>query len=437
MKSKRILEKIGDISEDYIAEANPIKQRRRTWVRRGALAACFALAAFIFIKVIPINLIGPAPEQHDLPILATEQDDQPLLTTEQDSLPMLAVSEISNEGMGFEGYMAFDISEIVNDNPWTETMEISTLPVYQNLLSSDEDYHGLGADLEKMKELLLNVASRLDLDVDNLEITDNTPDEETQAAITEKFAQTGENVPEGYFSPTAVMIEDNGIKVEVDQQLTAKISFDPAVTLPDGYNFTHYATYEQVAAVAEFLKTNYHGLIGMDNPQANIFGGDYSLFFGEDVDTYGAQQAQSYSIEFYNAGGDNTNQIINYNFNRVAFYNDDDGKFFLARVFQPDLSEKVGDYPIITIDEAKALLGNGNYITSVPVELPGLEYVAKVELIYRTGGMEQFFMPYYRFYVELPDMEIDNGLKTFGAYYVPAVEGTYISNMPVWDGSFN
>ena len=437
MKSKRILEKIGDISEDYIAEANPIKQRKRTWVKRGALAACVALAAFIFIKVIPINLIGPAPEQHDLPILATEQDDQPLLATEQDSLPMLAVSEESGDGMGFEGYMAFEISEIVNDNPWTETMEISTLPVYQNLLSSDEDYHGLGADLEKMKELLLNVASRLDLDVDNLEITDNTPDEETQAAITEKFAQTGENVPEGYFSPTAVMIEDNGIKVEVDQQLTAKISFDPAVTLPDEYNFTHYATYEQVAAVAEYLKENYHGLIGMDNPQANIFGGDYSLLFGEDVDTYGAQQAQSYGIEFYDASGDNTNQIINYNFTRVAFYNDDDGKLFLARVFQPDLSEKVGDYPIITADEAKALLGNGNYITSVPVELPGLEYVAKVELIYRTGGMEQFFMPYYRFYVELPDMERDNGLKTFGAYYVPAVEGTYISNMPVWDGSFN
>jgi hypothetical protein len=66
-----------------------------------------------------------------------------------------------------------------------------------------------------------------------------------------------------------------------------------------------------------------------------------------------------------------------------------------------------------------------------------LEYVAKVELVYRTGGTEQYFMPYYRFYVELPDMERENGLKTYGAYYVPAVEGEYISNMPVWDGRFN
>ena len=46
-------------------------------------------------------------------------------------------------------------------------------------------------------------------------------------------------------------------------------------------------------------------------------------------------------------------------------------------------------------------------------------------------------MPYYRFYVELPDMERENGLKTYGAYYVPAVKGEYISNMPVWEGTFN
>ena len=28
-------------------------------------------------------------------------------------------------------------------------------------------------------------------------------------------------------------------------------------------------------------------------------------------------------------------------------------------------------------------------------------------------------------------------MKTYGAYYVPAVEQRYISNMPSWDGSFN
>ena len=45
-------------------------------------------------------------------------------------------------------------------------------------------------------------------------------------------------------------------------------------------------------------------------------------------------------------------------------------------------------------------------------------------------------MPYYRFYVELPE-EKRAGLNNYGSYYVPAVEKEYLTNMPVWDGSFN
>lgn len=419
MKNKRILSALSQVKDDYITEAIPHKKavKRHHWIRWGALAACLALAVFTVIKIIPTYPVEPAPGSG--------------------VLPMLAITENSGASMGFEGLTAYDISEIVNNNPWTEAAEISTLPVYKNLLSYNENHQVSGADFDKMKELLLNVASRLGMDVDNLQITDNAPDEKTQAIITEKFAKGGESVPQGYFSPSAVVIEDNGIKIEVNQQMTAKIEFEPAITLPDEYNFTHYATYEQVAAVAEYLKEKYKDLIGMDNPQVNIHGGDYSIFSGEDIGNYGTQQAQGYSIEFYNGSGDNASQIIDYNFNRVAFYCNDGGEFFLARVFQPDLSGKVGDYPIITADKAKELLKNGNYITTVPEKLPGLEYIAKVELIYHAGGMEQYFMPYYRFYVELSDMERENGLKTYGAYYVPAVEGEYISNMPAWDGRFN
>ena len=199
-------------------------------------------------------------------------------------------------------------------------------------------------------------------------------------------------------------------------------------------SYTHLDVYKRQA---EYLGEKYKELVGMDNPQLNIHGGDYSIFSGEDVAIYGTEQAQSYSVEFYNGSGDITGQILNYNFNRVAFYGDDEGKLFLARVFQPDLSGVVGDYPIITAGEAKELLKKGNYITTVPEALPGLAYAAKVELIYRAGGTEQYFMPYYRFYAELPDMERENGLKTYGAYYVPAVKGEYISNMPVWEGTFN
>ena len=107
----------------------------------------------------------------------------------------------------------------------------------------------------------------------------------------------------------------------------------------------------------------------------------------------------------------------------------------MIRVFRPDLSEKIGDYPIITAKEAKESLAEGNYITTVPYDMPGMEYVKKAELIYRTGSLETYFMPYYRFYVEIPELE-EEGLKTYGAYYVPAVEEEYLSKVTVWNGNF-
>ena len=34
-------------------------------------------------------------------------------------------------------------------------------------------------------------------------------------------------------------------------------------------------------------------------------------------------------------------------------------------------------------------------------------------------------------------MERENGLKTYGAYYVPAIADEYIIDMPVYEGHFN
>ncbi len=84
------------------------------------------------------------------------------------------------------------------------------------------------------------------------------------------------------------------------------------------------------------------------------------------------------------------------------------------------------------------MLLSGYYTTSVPYDLPGEEYISKVELIYRTGSYEQNYLPYYRFLVELPEAEREEDhLKDYGAYYVPAVEEAYLTDLPVWDGRFN
>lgn len=403
MKTEKLLNAIGKIDDNLIYGAvNDAKTKEKNiWIKWSAAAAFLAFVIFSVTQFIPkSNFMEELPK-----------------------LPMLSISETSSEAMGFEGYMAYEISELVNANPWNENMEISTLPVYQNPLSYDENFIEHGADFTIMKTYLLEVANRLGMDTDNLPISDNTPSAEEQAAVLEK---TNGDIPDGYFNPTAVIAEKNGIEIEVDASLTAKITFDPAVTLPDGYVFSYDSSYDDIASVAEYLKETYKDLLGMDNPQINIYGGDYNI-----------DLQQSYKIEFYNAANNLTDLILNYNFNRTAFYCDENGDLYMARIFQPNLSKKVADYPIISAEEAKELLLNGNYITTVPYEMPGENYIAKRELVYRTSKHEKYYMPYYRFYVELPDMKKDNGIKLYGVYYVPAVNKAYITDMPIWDGSFN
>lgn len=407
MRGNELLDKMELTDPAYVEEAGnrSVRAMRRTRLRWAAVAACLALVIYAGSRLVPPG--------------------DPESTAD---LPMLSLSGNTGDGMGYEGYMAYDILELVNANPWNEDLELTTLPVYRNPILYATEFHlQTGSDFDRMQEVLLDVAGRLGLDPDSVSITDNEPDEEEKEAIRDKMTIAGiSSLPDGYFDPTELILEAEGMTIDVDAFLTTEIRFDPPVSLPAEYNFTHYASYEEKAAAAGYLLDTYRGLIGMETPQLNLSGGDYDIY-----------RRQKYQIEFFDASGSVTEQILNYNFNSVVFYCDDDGKLFLARVFQLDTSQKVGDYPIITVEQAEELLADGCYITSVPVEMPGMEYVKKVELIYRTGTQETYYMPYYRFYVELPDAEREDGLKDFGAYYVPAVSGDYISDLQTWDGSFN
>ena len=65
--------------------------------------------------------------------------------------------------------------------------------------------------------------------------------------------------------------------------------------------------------------------------------------------------------------------------------------------------------------------------------------IAKTELVYRTDAGEETYLPYYRFYaaVTLPDEESVPGFQTYAAFYVPAVDSSYLTSLPVWSGSIH
>ena len=415
MKREDIENAVELLDDDIIAEAGAVRSagdpKKTVWVRFAAIAACAVLLVGAGIWAAS----GLGGNGGETPIDA--------------ELPMISLSGDPVGAMGFEGYLFNDISEFVSANPWNEKNAPDTLPVYKNPLVFDEStMRQYGGDFEEMEARARDIAGRLGIVESALEVSDDAPDEEERELIEEKFKEAGVSVPEGYFTPERVIAQAEGVKITVDQSLTATVNFDPAVALPKSYNFTHHASYDDKLATAKYLQEEYSALIGFSSPVINISKGDYN-FYGE----------RSFDIDFFE-GGKNLSiaeRILNFNFRSIHFACDDEGKLFIVRLYEHNLTEKLGDYPIVSTDEAKELLTGGYYITSVPYDMPGEEYIAKVELVYRTGDHESYFMPYYRFYVELPEELQDNGLKTYGAYYVPAVEGRYIENMEVWDGSFN
>lgn len=79
----------------------------------------------------------------------------------------------------------------------------------------------------------------------------------------------------------------------------------------------------------------------------------------------------------------------------------------------------------------------GRFITNVPFEFPGVEYIRKPELTYLKSPYQDTLIPYYLMYVELPKEVREPGFTPLGIYYVPAIEAEFIEDMNIYEGQFN
>ena len=409
MKSDKLFDEIGLISDAHINEAEDIVKlpaAKRVWVKWTSIAAAACLIIAAAFIAVPKYL----------------EPDEPVKVLPD--LPMLEISD-SREAYGFEGHMAYDVSELSSGNPWTEDVLIETLPVFRNIEKHDNAgrlISGLSADamIQKAEE----IAAILGLTIDS--VYTNPTEEELQRIWEKEYSTSGK---EGYV-PDETPYEAEAICGDVTIRAQAngavRIFFENGVEVPDKYNFTYYDTTEEETADAMYyLLEQYEAVVDMTSPSLALFG------------SYNYYGQHSFNFAAYENTGSLTDQILGYNFNRVAFAPSEGGELWIIDRYAADLSQKIADYPIISAQEARDELLSEQYITTVGEEFPGEEYVASVELVYRTGRYDEMFIPYYRFFVELPTMQLDNGLKTFGAYYVPAVESQYISYVALWDGSFN
>lgn len=397
MRGNELLDKMDLIDPVYIEEADTKpKMKKSLWIKGSAIAACLCLAA----GALMMPGIWTKPESPNSEPGTTDSIDQPSATN-----PQLNIG-----GMGFEGYMYYDISELNSGNPWKEDMNLGSLPVYKN-----GAYDPSGAGVPKglseaeMMEKLNSFVSSLHLTIVSTEL------------IADGFIkQDGKLIPDP--NPTKIeAVTDHGtIRVEADGCIHYFLP-EGGLPLPDGYHFTRSnTTNDEAQEVLSYLLDIYGQLLKLEKPIAAP-SGQYTI---------DGQFHRSYTI--YDAGS-NLESILNYNFRRITFTPSESGN--LSAIHLDDglfSAEKIGDYPIVTVDEATERFISGNYQTSVPVAFPGEDFIEKVELVYRTGRLEEMLLPYYRFYVLLPDHVVtDTGLKTCGIYYVPAIADAYVEDLHI------
>lgn len=386
MNGNEFLDKMSLADPAYVEEADRPVKKRTTWRRWGAMAACLAVllgVGFLFFPRSSPDVPDPVPTE----------------------LPTLPVSMgPSLGGYGFEGYYVRDISDLKNTSPSQIGSLPDTLPVFRNatggypLQAATEEYKA------KMLTLCRSVAGRLGWDAENMTVV---WDERNGGLVPTTVTATGAD----------------GVKIEVDQFMTVTISY-PDRNRPFSENVL--PTYDDAHKLAEKLLAEYRDLMNFANPQICITGGYYNID-GE----------QSYDIVFTETGGTQTEELLEFFFHGAEFFCNEGGEPWLIHLRCTDLSDKVGDYPIITAQQAQAQLVAGHYITSCGWEMPGEAYIRKVELVYRTGEYDEYFMPYYRFYVELLEEAPVEGCMHLAAYYVPAVAEEYLAPLSTWDGRFN
>ena len=397
MKAEQLSDALNNLDDGILEETGKLreahKRRGGTWKRWAAAAACLWVVARALAALPRLVRNGPDPT----PTRPVHIDP---------SLRPLKLPESLGGGFGFEGIMLYDISELGGVSPWNEAMELTRLPVYEN-----GSYNIAGVPVGLGEAAIL----------ERLEAAARALD--TEILDTEYYY--GET-PTGTGPVARITAHADGMKIAAYADGGIKVSFEGGLPLPESYRFTDDATDEESEAVLYYLAQRFSKLLGFSRPQLAL-SGDYT-FSG----TFHRADA------VYDGGESGVEAILNYSFRCASFISNDDGNLTMIRL-EDDLAcaRELGEYPIITAEEARTLLLNGSYITSASYEMPGEGYVAGVELAYRNSKTDEYFLPYYRFYVELPEEARDNGLKTYGVYYVPAVWGQYIANMPVYDGGFN
>ncbi|MBQ8789370.1 MAG: hypothetical protein IJZ58_07660, partial [Oscillospiraceae bacterium] len=298
MKAEDISEAMNNINEDFIESANERRKprvRKSAWIKWVSAAAAIAVFAFAGAKAFVPN----RPEQNDNPVGGTESEYGA-------SLPILEYVESSAAAYGFEGYLAYDISELENGNPWNEKMAFEALPVFRNNSFNEVGiaYPGIGEEamLQKLNSITGGEHG------------------ETEYSRVGDFS-SGSGIPDDFVNRIEADFGNHTIEIQSNGTIVVTYNGFGGEELPDDISFTYTETSEGDAYRAiSYICQNYCDFLDKGNTTF-VTSGDY---------TFDGEFSRNYRI--YDFSGDEISDMLNFSFSEIQLAPNDEGKLMLIRV---------------------------------------------------------------------------------------------------------
>lgn len=382
------------------------KQSKTMSIRPLVYVAATLILALAVFGITRIMHTEEQPNVIDTPENNTEQNQPESFEPEtiDNSTDPKEVLVITNDkttaGFGHEAISDPDLKNNASTCPWNPTMDVQTMPVYSNP-STNQYGFVFNIDEETMYTRLYRLADFMGIEVSE--------------------------VNRGYFGfeyedqLDGISVMDPNGMIQVLSNGTQSISYMNQQALTDPLMDSRPD--EELLVALQSAYQEYSALIGYQEP---VFTIDYQYGYSDDE----VHLKKIYTV--YEGAG---NVIQNYSGKYTTFYVDGEtGDLYgIAMYDYFEGLEKVDDYPLITVEEAEQMLWEGKYIANTPPLEQG--EIARIELAYRSSSAN-YWIPYYRFYVELPSQSNNisvGGLKQYGIYYVPAISTEYVQLE--WDGN--
>lgn len=438
VNARDLFEAIGMVDEDLVEEADgPV--RRPAWTPRRVMGRVLPVAACLCIVGAAVLSFGRgmfSAKSSTGAMLQNEMaggaaDAAPETAPDTAQAPAFydangAASEKSTDGTGIPtelaekitptsgagsgtALMAYDYTEIARVDP-LDGEQPEALAVYRGTLA------GRCLNTDGMTERLTDALTALGYDAslaDSARLTTGYDEESTQdpeAVAQSLYEKFGIGSELDYWSGIAQMEVDlpDGGSLSVNNELTLDITLtgDESGALTD----------EQAAEQADtILKANAGLLDALGGYDAvGLTGGDYS---------YDGSSRQFWAV-LYRTGDTPSEQLAGYDLGRATFTADAQGNLLSLTLPGAALAENVGEYGLISREEAASMLADGSYLNAEYDEsAPAAADIEQAEsyLCYMSGRA-LYYVPMWCFVID--EGERDNtadGLRSYRPYYVPAV----------------